>query len=116
MTDNEIRAPVGVAPHPRGTEALPLHDGVGHLHRGLDGHPGPGLRGLQVVDRGPSAIFANAVATFPSYWLNRRWAWGKSGRSHFMKEIVPFWAMSAAGIAFSIFFAYGAKDSAAPST
>jgi putative flippase GtrA len=57
----------------------------------------------------PSAIFANSVATFPSYWLNRQWAWGKSGRSHFMKEIVPFWAMSAAGIAFSIFFAYGAK-------
>jgi putative flippase GtrA len=50
----------------------------------------------------PSTIFGNAVATFPSYWLNRQWAWGKSGRSHFMKEVVPFWVMAAMGIAFSI--------------
>ena len=50
----------------------------------------------------PSTIFGNAVATFPSYWLNRRWAWGKSGRSHFWKEVAPFWTMAALGIAFSI--------------
>src|ERR1700734_3586048 len=50
----------------------------------------------------PSTIFGNFVATFPSYWLNRKWAWGKNGRSHFMKEVVPFWVMAAAGIAFSI--------------
>jgi putative flippase GtrA len=50
----------------------------------------------------PSTIFGNAVATFPSYWLNRQWAWGKSGRSHFVKEVVPFWVMAALGIAFSI--------------
>ncbi len=50
----------------------------------------------------PSTVFANSVATFPSYWLNRQWAWGKSGRSHFVKEVVPFWAMSAIGIAFSV--------------
>ena len=50
----------------------------------------------------PSTIFANFVATFPSYYLNRTWAWGKSGRSHVMKEIVPFWMMSALGIAVSV--------------
>jgi putative flippase GtrA len=50
----------------------------------------------------PSTIFGNAVATFPSYWLNRKWAWGKHGRSHFMKEVLPFWVMAALGIAFSI--------------
>jgi putative flippase GtrA len=50
----------------------------------------------------PSTIFGNAVATFPSYWLNRQWAWGKSGRSHFVKEVLPFWVMAALGIAFSI--------------
>ena len=49
-----------------------------------------------------ATVFGNAVATLPSYWLNRKWAWGKHGRSHFMKEIVPFWTMSALGIAFSI--------------
>jgi putative flippase GtrA len=50
----------------------------------------------------PSTIFGNAVATFPSYWLNRQWAWGKSGRSHFVKEVLPFWVMAVLGIAFSI--------------
>jgi putative flippase GtrA len=49
-----------------------------------------------------ATVFGNAVATIPSYWLNRRWAWGKTGRSHVMKEIVPFWTMAALGIAFSI--------------
>ena len=50
----------------------------------------------------PSTVFANVVATFPSYWLNRRWAWGKSGRSHLVKEVIPFWALAALGITFSI--------------
>jgi len=50
----------------------------------------------------PDTVFANAVATFPSYWLNRSWAWGKSGRSHLVKEVLPFWVMAAFGIAFSI--------------
>jgi putative flippase GtrA len=50
----------------------------------------------------PSTVFANSLATFPSYWLNRNWAWGKSGRSHFMKEVAPFWITSALGIAISI--------------
>lgn len=49
----------------------------------------------------PSAIFANAVATVPSYYLNRRWAWGKSGRSHMVKEVLPFWLASFAGLALS---------------
>ncbi len=53
----------------------------------------------------PSTVFGNIVATFPSYWLNRKWAWGKHGRSHFWKEVVPFWTMAAAGIAFSIIWA-----------
>jgi putative flippase GtrA len=52
-----------------------------------------------------STVFGNAVATFPSYWLNRKWAWGKHGSSHFMKEVVPFWTAAAAGIAFSILWA-----------
>ncbi len=50
----------------------------------------------------PSTVFANVVATFPSYWLNRNWAWGKSGRSHLVREVIPFWVMSSLGIAFSI--------------
>lgn len=49
-----------------------------------------------------STVVANVVATCPAYYLNRRWVWGKSGRSHLMKEIVPFWAMQTLGIVVSI--------------
>jgi putative flippase GtrA len=48
-----------------------------------------------------ATVFGNFVATFPSYWLNRQWAWGKQGRSR-LKEIIPFWAVAIAGIAFSM--------------
>jgi putative flippase GtrA len=48
-----------------------------------------------------ATIFGNLVATVPSYQLNRTWTWGKRGRSHFRSEILPFWAMSFLGIAFS---------------
>ncbi len=57
---------------------------------------------LRLWSEVPSTIFGNVVATFPSYWLNRQWAWGKNGRSHFLKEVVPFWIMAALGIAVSI--------------
>lgn len=57
---------------------------------------------LRVWTEVPSTVFANVCAAFPSYWLNRRWAWGKAGRSHLVKEVLPFWTMSAASIAFSI--------------
>ncbi|HMD44710.1 MAG TPA: GtrA family protein [Acidimicrobiales bacterium] len=57
---------------------------------------------LRLWSEVPSTVFANTVATVPSYWLNRRWAWGKGGRSHLVKEVLPFWAMAAVGIAVSI--------------
>jgi len=50
----------------------------------------------------PDTVLANVIAAFPSYWLNRAWAWGKRGRSHVVKEVLPFWVMSAASIAFSV--------------
>ncbi len=56
-----------------------------------------------------STIAANLVATIPSYNLNRKWTWGKHGRSHVVKEILPFWTISAMGIAFSFFGSLYAK-------
>jgi putative flippase GtrA len=50
----------------------------------------------------PSTVFANLVASVPAYYLNRTWSWGKSGRSHVFKEVVPFWTMTAIGITMSI--------------
>ncbi|MHB8439260.1 MAG: GtrA family protein [Acidimicrobiales bacterium] len=50
----------------------------------------------------PSTLFANLVATVPSYYLNRSWAWGKSGRSHLWKEVLPFWVLAVIGWTLSI--------------
>ena len=52
-----------------------------------------------------SNIYATAVGTVPSYELNRKWAWGKKGRGHLWKEVVPFWTLSFIGLAFSTFTA-----------
>lgn len=54
-------------------------------------------------------VMATAVATVPSYTLNRRWAWGKEGRSHLWRELVPFWTLAAASFLFSL-YAVGLAD------
>ena len=46
-------------------------------------------------------ITAVAISAVPSYVLNRRWAWGKRGKSHLWKEVVPFWVLAFLGLAFS---------------
>lgn len=46
-------------------------------------------------------VIATAVATVPSYVLNRRWVWGRSGSSHWWREVVPFWSLSFGGLVLS---------------
>ena len=46
-------------------------------------------------------IVACVVAGVPSYYLNRTWAWGKSGKSHVWREVVPFWVLAFAGLVLS---------------
>jgi putative flippase GtrA len=41
-----------------------------------------------------SGLFGAGMGAIPSYYLNRAWAWGKTGRSHLWKEIVPFWVIA----------------------
>jgi putative flippase GtrA len=52
-----------------------------------------------------SAVWSNIIgvstACIPSYMLNRSWVWGKRGRSHLLKEVLPFWAMALLGLGFS---------------
>jgi len=57
-----------------------------------------------------ATFLGNLIATLPAYNLNRRWTWGKTGKSHWRKEIVPFWAMSLVGILFSTFISQFAKQ------
>ncbi len=48
-----------------------------------------------------ASTLATTIAAVPSYEMNRKWAWGKTGKSHLMKEVVPFWALALLGWAFS---------------
>jgi putative flippase GtrA len=56
-----------------------------------------------------AAVLAAVIAAGPAYWLARRWVWGRSGRSHLMKEIVPFWAMALVGLALTTWAAQAAE-------
>jgi len=58
----------------------------------------------------PSTLFANLVATVPSYYLNRNWTWGRTGRGDVWREMVPFWVASVIGILASMGGAQGARD------
>ena len=46
-------------------------------------------------------VMACLVGGIPSYYLNRSWTWGKRGRSHLVKELLPFWVLAFLGLAFS---------------
>jgi putative flippase GtrA len=46
-------------------------------------------------------VIATAIATVPSYHLNRRWTWAKRDRSDPWREVLPFWLLSFAGLALS---------------
>ena len=56
-----------------------------------------------------SNVFAVGLSALPSYYLNRAWAWGKRGRSHFLKEVLPFWGMAFLGLAISTWFVHVAE-------
>ncbi len=57
-----------------------------------------------------SVLVANILAGIPSYLLNRQWVWGKGGRSHLWREVLPFWVVSITGILFALFTASLARN------
>ena len=48
-----------------------------------------------------SNFVATAVGTVPSFELNRRWVWSRDGRPSFARQVVPFCALSFAGLVIS---------------
>ena len=46
-------------------------------------------------------ILAVSLSAVPAYYLNRAWVWGKRGRSHLTREILPFWGFAFAGLVLS---------------
>ena len=59
-----------------------------------------------------SNIIAVCISAVPSYYLNRAWAWGKTGKSHLVKEIIPFWSLALLGLIFSTWAADYAESNA----
>ena len=55
-----------------------------------------------------SNVLAVTISSVPSYWLNRRWVWGKSGSHDVWREIVPFWVFAFAGLGLSVLFVWAA--------
>jgi putative flippase GtrA len=65
---------------------------------------------LQLWTEVPSVVFSNILATFFNYYLNRRWVWGKSGRSNVWREVIPFWVMSISGMILALLTASLARQ------
>lgn len=50
------------------------------------------------VSAGTANVIAVCCGIAPSYVANRNWVWGRTGRGDFGREILPFWALSLAGL------------------
>lgn len=46
-------------------------------------------------------VLAVSISAIPAYFLTRKWVWGKSGKSHLYKEVLPFWGFALAGLILS---------------
>jgi putative flippase GtrA len=70
--------------------------------------------GVLVTVRFLPAGWANVVATMagigPSYWLNRRFVWGRLGAHDLSREVLPFWAMSLTALVLSSVAVSGAAS------
>jgi len=53
-----------------------------------------GVIGMEAV---PSNLSATMITSIPAFALNKYWVWGKRGRAHMRREVLPFWAFTVAG-------------------
>lgn len=57
--------------------------------------------GAMKMSGAPSNVLATALSSVPAYFLNRAWVWGKRGKNHLTKEVIPFWGFAFAGLVIS---------------
>ena len=50
-----------------------------------------------------SNLAATMITSVPAFALNKYWVWGKRGRAHMRREVIPFWAFTVAGWTLSTF-------------
>ena len=50
------------------------------------------------VPAGSANVIAVCCGIAPSYFFNRKWVWGRTGRSDLVREIAPFWLLSLTGL------------------
>lgn len=48
-----------------------------------------------------ATLIANVVAALPAYYLHRTWTWEQRGRSHWRREVLPFWITALVSIGVS---------------
>jgi len=53
------------------------------------------------IPPGFANVIATALGAVPSFELNRRWVWRRTGRRSVRGELVPFWLLSLTGLALS---------------
>lgn len=57
--------------------------------------------GVLGIDALVSNVIAVTVSSAPVFVLNKRWVWGKGGRSHMRREVLPFWGFTLLGLVLS---------------
>jgi putative flippase GtrA len=77
---------------------------------------GQGLIAVFFLVAGLGAVASNlsalAVGLLPAYWVHRHWVWRRTGRSHVVKEVVPFCVLILLSLVVSTGFAALAASSA----
>lgn len=59
------------------------------------------LVSARAMSPGWANVAATAAGTVPSFELNRRWVWHRHGAASTRREVIPFAALSAAGLVLS---------------
>ena len=55
-------------------------------------------------------VIATAIATVPSFELNRRWVWAQGGRRSLLRQATPYFLLSFIGLVISTFAVHLASD------
>ena len=74
------------------------------------------LYGIVKLKEVPANLAATMLTSIPAYMLNKYWVWGKKGRPHMRREVIPFWAFTVAGWVLSTGMVALASDIGDPHT